>query len=205
MKFTRILLVLLIGSLALTACTLSTSTDDTAEDPEAAQSFFPDLDASGYNVTEADSVIDAITTAMSAASVGTGNLVLAGVIQKVDDMIECYQEVGAADAQIYTQRINITNPSIPTAGVLAIVNENRIADNFLHCLTRIPGSDLIQTQSAEPEPCWGYGSFTFNEETISFIFAATDQPLCDLFDANFAPYNPTGQTAPMFNNDAPER
>ncbi len=199
MKIIRILAVVLVGILALTACSLTTSTDDTSEDASAVQSFFPNLTTAGYNISESDTVIDAITTALTGAAVGTGNLPAAALIQKVDNMIACYQAVGAADARIYTERINITNPAIPIAGVLMIVNENRIVDNFLHCLSRIPGGDLFESQRATPEPCWGYGSFTFNEERISYLFAATDQPLCTLFTNNFAPYSPEGESSPIFN------
>ena len=49
-------------ALALSACNVGTSTDDTDTDAEAAQSFFPDL--AGYNRTDADSIIDAVTTTL---------------------------------------------------------------------------------------------------------------------------------------------
>lgn len=187
--------------LAFTACTLA-ETDDTADDPEAAQSFFPNLNGAGYNVSDSNTVIDAVTTALSGAALGTGNLPVVALIQKVDNMISCYQNVGAADARIYTERINVSDPGVPIAGVLMIVNEDRLANNFLHCLTQIPGGDLFQSQRTTPEPCWGHGRFTVNENQISYLFAATDQPLCDLFISNFAQYGPTGETSPIFNSNS---
>lgn len=190
MKLTRIVILMMICVLALSACNFSTSTDDTEDDEQAAQSFFPTLN--GYNQNNADSIIDAVTTTLGGASLVTGNPVAAVLIERADTMIDCYQQVGAADARIYTQVINITEPSIPTAGVLAVVNQNRVIDNFLHCLTQNPLSGAFSAQSVQPEPCYGYGTFETNGDNISFFYVATDTPLCDLFNASFTAYNPTG-------------
>ncbi|MEQ8675692.1 MAG: hypothetical protein RLP44_18795 [Aggregatilineales bacterium] len=190
MKTTRIIILMMLCALALSACNMSTSTDDTNNDVEAAQSFFPDL--AGYNRTDADSIIDAVTTTLGGASLVTGNPIAAVLIERADTMIECYQDVGAADARIYSQRINITEPSIPTAGVLTVVNQNRVVDNFLHCLTQNPLSGAFSAQSVQPEPCYGYGTFNFNGDNVSFFYVATDTPLCDQFNASFAQYNPSG-------------
>lgn len=182
-------LVLIAGALALAACSLTTNPNQTSTDPAAAQSFFPQI--AGYDATTTDSIRTAITTTLGSAGLLTGNLVQAALVAKVDDMIRCYQQVGAADARIYTQRINITEPTVPIAGVLAIINQDRIRENFLGCALRNPLTGF-GAQAAEPEPCYGYGTFAFNEDRISYLFAATDQPLCDRFAQHFAPYNPTG-------------
>ena len=192
MKQVRILVSVLCAVFVLTACSLDTTTDDTDEDPEAAQSFFPQL--AGYNINDTDNIVDAVTTAAGGAAAMSANPVALALVERASTMIDCYQDVGAADAQTYVQRINVTEPTIPVAGVLAIVNQTRIADNFLHCLTRTPLSGAFSAQSVQPEPCYGYGTFTFNEETISFLYAATDTPLCTAFDQHFAPYNPTGDS-----------
>ncbi len=188
-KMTRLFVLVLCGIVMLSACSLDTSTDDTSEDAEAAQSFLPQID--GYNISSADSIVDALTTTVGGAALATGNPVLAVLAERADTMIDCYQDVGAADAQIYVQRVSVTEPTIPTAGMLAVVNQSRVVDNFLHCVTRTPLSGFT-TQSVTPEPCYGYGTFTFNEDNISFLYAATDGPLCDSFNAHFAQYNPTG-------------
>ncbi len=190
MQKIRILMLMLLCMLALSACNFGTSTDDTNTDVEAAQNFFPNL--TGYNISSADSIIDAVTTTLGGASLVTGNPIAAVLIERADTMIGCYQEVGAADARIYTQRINLTEPTVPTAGVLAIVNQNRVVDNFLHCLTQNPLSGAFSAQSANPEPCYGYGTFAFNGDNVSFFYVATDTPLCDLFNSAFVQYNPSG-------------
>lgn len=188
----RSLILILITALALTACNFDRSSDDTDTDVEAAQSFFPALQS--YNASSTDNIRDAVVTALGGASLLTANPVQAGLIAQADSMIDCYQEVGAADAQVYTQRINISEPTIPIAGVLAVVNQNRVADNFLHCLTSTPLDGVFGAQSVQPQPCYGYGTFTFNEDRISFLYAATDQPLCNEFNTYFAQYNPSGDT-----------
>lgn len=188
----RSLILILITALALTACNFDRSTDDTDTDVEAAQSFFPALQS--YNTSSTDNIRDAVVTALGGASLLTANPVQAGLIAQADAMIDCYQEVGAADVQVYTQRINLSEPTIPIAGVLAVVNQNRIADNFLHCLTSTPLDGVFGAQSVQPQPCYGHGTFTFNEDRISFLYAATDQPLCNEFNTYFAQYNPSGDT-----------
>jgi hypothetical protein len=184
---------------ALAACDLG-ATGDTNEDAEAAQNFFPVLP--GYNISDADTVQEAISAAMTGGTLATGNFVGAIVVQKIDDMIDCYQEVGAADARIYNQLIDPTSPNVPIAGVLAVINTTRVRDNFVNCVVRTPLDGVFGAQSVEPEPCAAYGSFNFNDDSITFIYAATDQPLCDMFSAYFAQYAPQGETYEAVSPDA---
>ncbi|PJF22912.1 MAG: hypothetical protein CUN56_03595 [Phototrophicales bacterium] len=184
--FKRISLVLLM--LIMAGCQ---ATGDSKDDAAAAQSFFPDL--AGYTVSNTDNIQDAITTTLTGAGISTGNLLATGVILQVDNFIDCYREVGAFDARIYVE-----DPSAdmiqeglrpPRAGVLVIINQDRAIENLLPCLTQPPSvSDAFSAQAAQPQPCFGNGEFQFEGDTIRYIYAATDRPLCAAWESHFMTY-----------------
>lgn len=170
--------VLISLALLLGACQ---PTGDTGRDPQAAQSFFPTFD--NYAVEGLQGVQDAVLGGLTAAGIGAGNLPFSALMYKLDDFVDCYRETGTFDARLYIERLlTITDMRLPIAGVLMILNQNRAVDNFLPCITR-PPSNLARAMSAEP--CTGYGSFRSGGDTISYLYAATDQPLCDLWQAHF--------------------
>ena len=182
-------ILVILGALALAGC--SFETEGEATDPEAAQSFFPAL--ANYNQQETNDLQDAITTALGGAGLLTGNVVQAGLVERIDTLIDCYRDTGALDVRIYVERIDsLAEVRVPIGGALAVVNEDRIRDNFLGCITQNPANNLFGAQSAQPEPCFGSGSFVFAGDTISYIYGATDVPLCNLFASHFAQYQPQG-------------
>jgi len=170
--FKKAILILILATLPwLTGCE-ATDTGDTATDPEAAQSFFPTLP--NYTVQGTESVQDAIVSTLGGASLLTGNPVQAALVQRLDALLDCYRERGALDAKIYTENVTtMTEARVPIAGVLAVINQNRVRENLVSC--------LLSPMSATPQPCSGSGSFTFQGDTILYIYAASDRPLCDLF------------------------
>jgi hypothetical protein len=195
MRPIRLLILLLLVVIVATACSLAGETGDRNTDATAAQSFVPDLP--GYTEHTTDNLRDTLVATLGGASVLSGNPVQALLVAKVDDLVDCYQDVGALEAKIYTQNVDLSEIAIPIGGVLAVVNQDRVRDNFLACLLRPPQMDMFGAQGVEPEPCYGYGTFTVQEETISFLYAATDQPLCNEFSRFYAPYNPVGDSGPI--------
>jgi hypothetical protein len=173
--------------LAIVACSFSLGnpgpTGDTSNQPTSAQSFLPDV--SGYTRSNADSLTDAITAIGGGASLISGNPALAAGIAKIDDMIQCYQNVGAVAANIYTQADlgQILAGQTPSVGALAVINEDRLSRNFLNCA--LGGSDSFSSQAVTIEPCFGSGSLTANNETIHYIYAATTPGLCNSFQIHF--------------------
>ncbi len=178
--------ILLSVLILLTACDTISSTGDSAADPEAAGNYLPNI--ATYSATNADSMVDALTAAAGGASLASGNPALAALVAKIDDMIQCYQDVGAVAANIYTpSSVDILGGRIPSAGAVAVINQDRLADNFLACALGQRGmTESVSAQSAELEPCAGSGEFTINDDTFSYIYAATDTPLCATFEQHFA-------------------
>jgi len=174
----RKLWIIMLFIVPLVACQ---PTDDTKEDTQAAQSFFPSFD--NYAVEGLESVQDAVSGGLIAAGIGTGNLQLSAVIYKLDDFVDCYRETGTFDARMCIERISTVDElRLPIVGVLVILNQNRALDNFLPCLTR-PPSNLSRVMTAEP--CIGTGSFQSGGDTISYLYTATDEPLCMLWQSHF--------------------
>ena len=102
-------------------------------------------------------------------------------------MIDCYRDVGAVDAKVYVEQVtNLEGLRLPIAGVLAVINQDRLRENFLSCVTNTALDELLSPQSLEPEPCYGSGTFTSQGDTISYIYGATDRPLCQLMEQYFS-------------------
>ncbi|NWF70475.1 MAG: hypothetical protein HXY40_15410 [Chloroflexi bacterium] len=180
MRYTRILLIGL-AALFLAACTVG-QTGDTANDPQAAQRFLPDVP--GYTATNATSVSSALNTVGGGASALTGNPALTVVIERVDALVQCYTNVGAVAARIYTPTtFNISNPQMPGIGAVAVINQDRLRDNFLACVTNNSGQDF--SAQAAVEPCYGSGTFTDQGNTFSYVYAASAPDLCTAFERAF--------------------
>ncbi len=109
--FKRLLLVA-AAVVSLMGCSVGPSTGDKSTDAAAAQRFVPQS-IPGYDATDAASVTDALSKVGAAGSLLTGNIVSAGAIAKLDNMIACYQSVGAVTARVYIDKNIAVNPSAP--------------------------------------------------------------------------------------------
>jgi hypothetical protein len=169
------LIVSLLMLIALVGCASITNTGQTSNDAAAVQQYFPTL--TGYNTTPATDIVNAFNTVASGASLATGGVVGAAALNRINALITCYRDVGAADARIYTR---IALP--PEVGVLLIVNQDRAIDNFLSCATSGFGS---QSATREPQPCVGSGQFTAQDNTFFYVYAASTQEVCTGFTNHF--------------------
>ncbi|MEP6988674.1 MAG: hypothetical protein ABI970_23945, partial [Chloroflexota bacterium] len=122
--FKRLFLVA-AAVVSLVGCQVVPSTGDKNTDAAAAQQFVPP-NIPGYNSTDAANVTDALTKVGAAGSLLTGNIVSAGAIAKLNNMISCYQAVGAVAARVYTDVNIASNPQAPKIGVLAVINTTRL-------------------------------------------------------------------------------
>jgi hypothetical protein len=159
------------------AANIVPTTGDTAADPSAAQRFLPNLP--GYAAFDTANITSAITAAGGSGALITGNPVLAAAIAQIDGMISCYRSVGAVAARVYAEN-NITGVfqgQIPKVGALAIINQDRLVNNFLSCA--LGGG--ARAQGGGLQPCSGTGTFTADGETLHYIYAASDPALCALF------------------------
>ncbi|MBI5667149.1 MAG: hypothetical protein HZC41_04005 [Chloroflexi bacterium] len=182
----RKIAVLLIVVLLAASCQVVPTTGDTASDAAAAQNYLPNL--AGFTATEASSISEALTKVGAGASALTGNLPMAGLIAKLDDTLRCYQQVGAVAARVYTEQNvvgAVTEGSIPRIGVVAVVNTTRVQRNLFSCVLNTGVGAQAQAQAATIQPCGGSGSFTVNNETLQYVYAATAPEVCAAFQSAF--------------------
>lgn len=177
----RILMILGVLALGvLAACDTVQPTGDSASDAESAQNQLPAF--SQYSATDADNVKDALTRALQAGSLGTGNLIAAGLLERLNSTADCLGNVGAIAGRVYT---SLTPPVV---GVLAVVNNDRLTSNFLQCVVN-PGLES-QTEGRQAlQPCAKSGSYTVNGISYSYIYAASDVSMCNAFDGWLATKN----------------
>ncbi len=177
------LLCLLAAACSELKLNLVPTSGDTAQDAAAAQSVMPNFTNYGYTSTDAMSITNAITTIGGGGALITGNPAGAAMIAKLDDMIRCYQSVGAVAARVYTQVDigQLVQGEIPKVGALAVINRDRLQRNLLPCALNT--GQGFAAQSAEIEPCSGSGTTVRFGETLDYIYAATDPQLCNLFAA----------------------
>ncbi len=168
----------------LTACSdLVPTGTDTADQATSAQRFLPELE--GYGLSDTASLTDTLATLGGGASLLSGNPALAAAISTIDGMIQCYREVGAVAAGIYTKISldTLLQGEGVSLGAVAIVNQERLSRNFLNCA--LPGAELFTAQTDSIQPCSGFGTLLVANETIHYLYAATDSLLCLAFQSHF--------------------
>jgi hypothetical protein len=179
--------MLLIAVLMIAACSklgvpggaVVPTTGNTSSDAAAAQQYVPDLP--GYLSTNAANLTSALSTISGGASLLSGNPVAAAMIQQIDGMVACYQSVGAVAAKLYAQAdiASLTQGQIPAVGALAVINQDRLVNNFLPCALG-SGQGFSAQRASTPQPCGNSGSFTANGNTYWYLYAATQQDLCNV-------------------------
>ncbi len=183
-----------ILSLVITACGAIAgdggSTQPTpVADQQSAAAYLPTV--SGYTVTNADSISDAITNVAGEGADIFGNAAISAAIDQADAFIQCYQDVGAVAANIYTQAdLNsaVSGGTLPGAGAIAVVNQDRIRENLINCVIRRRGSDSESFSAQSVSPCQGSGSFNQGGDTFTYIYFGTNQSFCDQTTAHFGQY-----------------
>ncbi|MBC7870326.1 MAG: hypothetical protein H7Y09_05755, partial [Chitinophagaceae bacterium] len=86
-------------------------------------------DIAGYDKRSVDFAQDAIATTLQGAGVLTGNAIAVVLVNRFNTLVNCYQERGAVDARIYTQRLTdavsgAAQGQFPIGGFLAVINVN---------------------------------------------------------------------------------
>jgi hypothetical protein len=175
MQRIKVLLLLAIV-MAVAACDrIAQPTGDSANDASSAQNQLPSFAA--YTSTDAENVKDALARALQVGSIGTGNLISAALIERLNTVADCLGNVGALAGRVYSS----VNP--PAAGLLVLVNNERMANNFLSCA--LNPSAQAQTEGRQAvEPCASNGTYTdpANGVSYTYIYVATDPSMCGAFE-----------------------
>lgn len=173
MRLSRILFFVVLTMMVAACDQLAQPTGDSANDPAAAQFQLPSF--AQYTSTDADNVKDALARALQAGSLGTGNLIAVGMIERLNTTADCLGSVGALAGRVYSS----LNP--PVAGLLVVINNERLTNNFMQCALN-PGMQAQQEGRQSVQPCTKAGAYTDNGVSYSYIYVATDQSMCSAFD-----------------------
>jgi hypothetical protein len=138
--------------------------------------MLPDLP--DYTVVEGQTLTDYIGTLSEGAALLTGHPEMAALALGVDKFIGCYQNVGAVQARVYS---NKENPI--SAGAVAIADRNALLDpkNLFACLKPTVQADGASAQNFVIEPC--SASYTLERDNNEFyiLYAGTTQEICQVF------------------------
>jgi hypothetical protein len=166
-------------SVMLAACT---PTGDTSNDAASAQNLQPNI--SGYNITNSNSITDALTTAGAGAALASGNAPVAAAIAKAEAVLQCMQDTGAIDARVYVEAAQ--TGVIPETGASVVINSTRVNRNLFNCLTTGRTTDPgITAQAVEIVPCTGSGEFTYQGEKFTYLYIGVGDRLCGFFNQHF--------------------
>ncbi len=178
-----LLIVLALFAAMLAAALAACSTGDSRTDAAAAQSFLPTVP--GFNTVDADSIADGLAAAGAAANASFGNFLGSAAVLKVNDVIQCYQDVGAASALLYVPQTLVGGTQFPEVGAVAVINETRIQRNLLQCVLGTADRGAATAQAAAFEPCNMSGRFTASNEQFNFVYIGTGPALCSAYQAHF--------------------
>ena len=173
MQRIKVLLLLMIVMVVAACDRIAQPTGDSASDASSAQNQLPSFAA--YTSTDAANVKDALTRALQVGSLGTGNIIAAGMIERLNTMADCLGDVGALAGRVYSS----INP--PAAGLLVLVNNERLTSNLMQCALN-PGAQAQTEGRQAVEPCASNGTYTDNGVSYTYIYAATDPSMCGAFE-----------------------
>ncbi len=141
--------------------------------------MMPDL--AGYRVVEGELLTDYISKASGGAALLAGQPELAAAVLVVDQIISCYQEIGAARVQLYA------NEEMPlSAGAVAIADRNALTDpvNLFKCIAPVAfeagEADAPQFQI---QPCSASYTLSRDDNEFYIIYAGTTEEICHTFCA----------------------
>lgn len=171
-------LILIIATmLTIAACT---DTGNTAGDATSAQRLLPNL--AGYTTTDIDTAINGAFTAAGTAALASGQPEITVALAKADQMLQCFQYRGAIAAKTYNE--DGLSGFIPKTGAVLVINQTRLSEELINCV--LGGQEeTFGAQSLTVEPCMDAGFFTYQGDSISYVYVGSDPALCALYDQHF--------------------
>lgn len=171
----RVLVMLIAVAILMGAAGLILGITQQNPDVPPAEELLPDLQ--GYSTVEGELLTDYISKLSGGAALLAGQPELALAIAAVDQVIGCYQEVGAVKARAYSDQ----NAPL-SAGIVAVGDRNELLDpaNLFKCVApAIP--DGAQPDMPPIQMC--SASYTLAREDNKFyiIYAGTTEEICTTF------------------------
>lgn len=172
------IVLFLLAVVALTSMLWDDYQRDDTEPPAAR--LLPDLEA--YRQIEGQTITTYIGALSEGAALLSGQPQLAVTIGVLDQMADCYQEVGGVRARVYSRSANPLQ-----AGLVAIVDESIVndPDTLFRCVT--PAAlNLEETGEAFIEPCTAAYTLVTEDGDFHIVYAASDYSVCLDFCSSLA-------------------
>lgn len=170
-------LVLLTLMMVSVACT---NTGNTPNDAQSAQRLLPNIAA--YTASSVDTAVDGAFTAVGAAAAAGGQLEVTAALAKADQMLQCMQDRGAIAANFYSEKTP-SGSLVPKVGAVLVINQTRVAQEFINCA--LGGQEQFSSQTAVVEPCASSGSFKYQGDDISYVYVGSHPDVCGVFQQHF--------------------
>ncbi len=179
----HIFTLMLAGLILLTAAcgAIGGTSNNTSTDPQAAQNLQPNI--AGYTVTNIDTVTDALSKLGIGAGTLQGNAALVAFAARAEVTLQCFQDKGAIDAKAYSQ-LNASTLTLPDAGVSIVINQNRLTQEAIGCITG-SSSTQARTMAQAVEPCVATGQFTYLKNNYTYVYVGLGDQLCGYFQQHF--------------------
>jgi hypothetical protein len=141
--------------------------------------MLPDLP--DYNVVEGQTLTDHITALSGGAAMLAGQPELAAAILAVDQVVGCYQEVGAVRARVYSHREQPLS-----AGAVAIADRNALTDpiNLFKCVVPTVLDSASAEEASTIQPCSASYTLERDDNEFYIVYAGTTEEICHTFCAN---------------------
>jgi hypothetical protein len=135
--------------------------------------LMPDLP--GYDVIEGREVQDYIAGLAQGAALLAGNPQMLLMIEKVDQMVACYQEAGALNITAFTDQ----NAPL-SSGAIAIVDRNRLQDPAT--LFRCAADRIVPfAEELTVKPCAHSYTLERDDNAFHIAYVGTTPAICEAF------------------------
>lgn len=168
--------LLIIVMLSVAACQ---ATGNTAGDANSAQRLLPNL--AGYTATDVDTAIDGAFTAVGGAALAGGQVEITAAVAKAEQVLQCFQDRGAVAAKFYTE--SAQSGIVPKVGAVLVINQTRVNQEILNCI--LGGQETARAQTALVEPCADADTFTYQGDSISYVYVGSHPDICGLYTTHF--------------------
>jgi hypothetical protein len=152
---------------------------ETPSEPPAAK-MLPDLP--GYQVVEGETLTGHIGKLAGGAALLAAQPELAAAAIAVEEIVGCYQEVGAVQARVYS------NEEMPlSAGAVAIADRDALTNpmNLFRCAApRVFDAARTEGGALQIEPCTASYTLERDDNEFYIVYVGTTAEICHEFCAN---------------------
>ncbi|HSH05139.1 MAG TPA: hypothetical protein VLL52_21670 [Anaerolineae bacterium] len=178
MRYFKVVLLVLMMAIGVVGCGILGGDDDSGDEVPTTVSDSPSLRMlpvlPNHKTVPGEDLTGYITALGGGTALLTGQPQLAAAIAAVDQVMGCYQEIGAVSARAYS------NEEMPlSSGVVAIADKGMMSNpvNLFNCLGPSGGSDFTM------QGCTASYTLPKDDNEFFILYAGTTLEICQDFCA----------------------